>query len=300
MPKSNTSGKGYFCIISALLIWSSQGIVIRAAKMPVVSLIFYSLMVSLLIQSFIFLRASKGLPTARGLLHIFVLSVLSLINTLTYYYAFSYTSISNAVFTHYIAPVVVMVLAPIFLKERVTMAAVFSVATASFGLWIIMRDVSVLDVAAQIFSSGPNFFTGQRFKPDTIGIICGLTSGVAYGAIIIVLKIISVRNNKYAVVFFQNLFVVMLLMPFAGPAPSIAESLWIVVGMGVLYSTAATYLYYGGIAHVGANKAAILGYIEPIGAIFFGALVLSELPDMLSLLGGLLIIAAGYIVIKKG
>ncbi len=269
--------------------------------MPVASLMFYSLVVSLVIQSFIFLRAPirKGLPSARGFFSIFVLSVLSLINTLAYFYAFSYTSISNAVFTHYIAPIVVMLMAPIFLKEKITMTAVLSVSVASLGLWIIMRDVSVLDVAARIFSTGAGS-TGQRFKPDTIGIICGLISGVAYGAIIIVLKIISDNNNKYLVVFFQNLFVVMLLMPFAGQTPATAQSLWIVVAIGALYSTVATYLYYSGIAHVGANKAAILGYIEPIGAIVFGALILSEMPDALSVLGGVLIIAAGYIVIKKG
>ncbi|MBF0457832.1 MAG: EamA family transporter [Nitrospirae bacterium] len=293
------SNKGYLYIISALLIWSSQGIIVRAAKMPVVSIVCYSLIVSLFIQSFIFLRTSKELPSARGLLTIFMLSILTLINTLTYFYAFSYTSISNAVFTHYIAPIVVLLLAPIFLKEKITMAAVFSVALASVGLWIIMRDISVIDIAAHIITNSATS-PDTRFKADAVGILCGLASGVAYGTMIIILKIISGRYNKYVVVFFQNLFMVLLLLPFAGPPPHAVGQIWIIAVMGALYSTAATYLYYSGIERAEANKAAILGYIEPIGAIILGAIILSEYPDALSLSGGLLIIAAGYIIIRKG
>ncbi|MEO5361383.1 MAG: EamA family transporter [Nitrospirota bacterium] len=300
MPKSNISqGKGCLCIVSALLIWSSQGIVIRAADMPVISIVFYSLAVSLLFQSFIFLRPSIKLPSTRGLLIIFLLSVFALINTLTYFYAYTYTSISNAVFTHYVAPVVVMLIAPIFLKEKITLTSVFSIIIASFGLWIIMRDVSVMDIAAQVFTI--NFSSASSmFNRDTIGILCGLASGAAYGAVIVTLKIISGTYDKYIVVFFQNLFITVLLLPFAGPVPHDVKSILIILVIGGIYSTAATYLYYSGITHVGANKTAILGYIEPIGAIFLGALVLSEMPDALSLFGGLMIITAGYIIIKKG
>ncbi|MCG6552979.1 MAG: DMT family transporter [Candidatus Magnetominusculus sp. LBB02] len=293
-------GKSYIQIILALLIWSSQGIAVRAAKTPVVSIVFYSLIVSLAIQSFIFISPSirKGIPSSRGLFGIFFLSLLTLINTLTYLYAYTYTSISNAVFTHYIAPIVVMLLSPIFLKERITKAAVFAVLTASCGLWIIVRDVSVMEIAAGFFSlSNP---AGTRFSHDTIGILCGLASGAAYGGMIIVLKMISITNNKYVAVFFQNLFVAVLLLPFAGPMPQEAVSLCIIAGMGLIYSTVATYLYFSGMTHAAANKAAILGYIEPIGAITFGAVILSEYPDMLSLAGGALIITAGYIAIKKG
>jgi drug/metabolite transporter (DMT)-like permease len=228
-----------------------------------------------------------------------MLSIIVLINTLTYFYAYSYTSISNAVFTHYIAPVVVAVLAPVFLKEKITLAAVLSIATASLGLWVIMRDVSVLEIVNQIFIVDTNS-TGTRFNPGTIGILCGLASGAAYGVLIVFLKILSGKYNKYVIVFFQNLFVAVLIAPFAGPIPGTAESLLIIAVIGGLHSTLATYLYYSGITRVEANKTAILGYIEPIGAIFFGAVFLSEYPDALSLVGGGLIIAAGYIIIKKG
>lgn len=270
--------------------------------MPIASIVFYSLVVSVIFQSFIFLSGPirRGIPSVRGFLIIFVLSVFAAINSLTYFYSYSYTSISNAVFTHYIAPVVVMLIAPIFLKEKITLAAVFSITIASGGLWIIMRDVSVMDIAAQLFSPDSTTTAAARFRPDTIGILCGLASGVAYGAVIVILKIISGQYNKYVVVFFQNLFMAVLIAPFAGPIPRDAGSLMIIAVIGLFYSTVATYLYFSGISYVRANKAAILGYIEPIGAILLGGLLMAELPERLSVLGGALIIAAGYIIIKKG
>ncbi|TAL22864.1 MAG: EamA/RhaT family transporter, partial [Nitrospirae bacterium] len=60
----------------------------------------------------------KEIPEIKRLKYPMLLGVVGLLNTFTYYYAFKYTSIANAVLTHYTAPVIVAFLAPLFLKEK--------------------------------------------------------------------------------------------------------------------------------------------------------------------------------------
>ena len=69
--------------------------------------------------------------------------------------------------------------------------------------------------------------------------------------------------------------------------------------MGIVHSTIAPILYFKGLQLVTANKAAVLGYLEPVCAIIFSMLFLAEVPGTNSILGGMLIIFSGYLTLKR-
>ena len=50
--------------------------------------------------------------------------------------------------------------------------------------------------------------------------------------------------------------------------------------------------------HVSANRAAVLGYLEPVCAIIFSMLLLKEIPGTHSIFGGILIIFSGYVTMS--
>jgi drug/metabolite transporter (DMT)-like permease len=68
--------------------------------------------------------------------------------------------------------------------------------------------------------------------------------------------------------------------------------------MGIVHSTMAPILYFKGIQLVTANKAAVLGYLEPVCAIIFSIFFLNEHPGVNSIIGGALIIFSGYLTLK--
>ena len=68
--------------------------------------------------------------------------------------------------------------------------------------------------------------------------------------------------------------------------------------MGIVHSTIAPILYFKGLRYVSAGRAAVLGYLEPVIAIIFGIIFLSELPGKGSIIGGLLIIFSGYLTLR--
>ncbi len=276
MGKTNM---GSFYILSAIFLWSSLGVVVRLSGVEIHILMFYSLVASLLVQGIILSRKTyrKKIPQFRMLKYPMILGFFSFLNTFTYFYAFKHTTIANSVLTHYTAPVIVAFLAPLFLKEIITRKIVIAIIIASIGLWIMLD--------------------GFSFKENQMaGIMAGLASGLAYAIIIIFLRIQSQNFNPLVLAFFTNVTITILLLPFIREFP--LKALWSYLFMGIVHSTIAPILYFKGLQHVTANRAAVLGYIEPVGAIIIGIIFLSEHPPSISLVGGALIIFSGYLTLR--
>ncbi len=280
-------------IVAAILIWSSLGLIVRLAGVEVHVLLFYSTCFSLVIQGFMFTRSKyrKAFPPPGKLPFIFLLSACLLLNTFTFLYAYSKTSIANAVLTHYIAPVIVAFLAVLFLGEKITRKVIVSIILASAGLWIMLGGATITECVRSVFAEG------FHLTPDLVGISSGLFSGLAYALLVILVRVFSQRFNPYVLVFIQNLFMAMILLPFVRDVP--LEKMWIFALMGVFHSTAAPFLYYKGLSSVQANRAAVLGYLEPVGAIIFSMIFLKEFPPLNAYIGGGLILLSGYLTIRS-
>jgi drug/metabolite transporter (DMT)-like permease len=283
----------YFYIVAAILIWSSLGLLVRTAQVPTHVLIFYSSSFSLLFQSVLFTSRDyrRSFPPFNKLHLIFLLSLCLLSNVFTFLFAYAKTTIANAVLTHYIAPIVVAVLAVLFLKEKINRAVVVSIVLASIGLWIMLGGATIAECIRSVFAEG------FHLSDDLIGITSGLISGVAYAVLIILARVFTQKYSPYNLVFVQNTFIVLMLIPFIKVFP--AEKLWIFAVMGLLHSTTAPFLYYKGLREVKASSTAVLGYLEPVGAIILSIIFLSEWPDAKAIIGGVFIIVSGYLVIKQ-
>jgi len=218
-----------------------------------------------------------------------LLGLCLLLNTFSFLFAYSKTTIANAVLTHYIAPVIVAFLAVIFLKEKLRARIVGAIALSSIGLWIMLGGDAIAECARSVFSKG------FSFTPDLVGIFSGLFSGFAYAILIILARVFTQRYSQYVLVFLQNTFIVVMLLPFIREFP--AEKIWIFAVMGFFHSTVAPFLYYRGMRYVTASTTAILGYFEPVGAIVLSMMFLSEVPGANVIVGGLLILVSGYITI---
>jgi drug/metabolite transporter (DMT)-like permease len=123
-------------ILLAIFLWSSLGIVVRLSGVEIHVLIFYSLIVSLIVQGSVLVqkRYRKEIPQFGQMKYPLILGIFSLVNTFAYFYAFQNTTIANAVLTHYTAPVIVALLASFFLKEKITGKIILVLFLASAGL----------------------------------------------------------------------------------------------------------------------------------------------------------------------
>jgi drug/metabolite transporter (DMT)-like permease len=268
-----------FYILLAIFLWSSLGVIVRLSGIAIHVLIFYSIIISIFVQGIILSRKKyrKRIPGLKELKYPLILGVFSLANTFTYFYAFQHTTIANAVLTHYTAPVIVAFLALFFLKEKITKKIIVVIIIASVGLWIMIGGLSLKE--SQIS-----------------GIIAGLISGFTYAIIVIFLRIHSRNFNPLLLCFFTNITIAILLLPFIREFP--LHALWSYLFMGIVHSTIAPILYFKGLQFVSANRAAVLGYLEPVCAILLSMMFLHERTAFHSVIGGILIIFSGYLTLK--
>jgi drug/metabolite transporter (DMT)-like permease len=283
---------GYVKIITAILIWSSLGVFVRKSGLPDTAIIFYQSAVAGLLQLFILSLTGQFRNTARSYnginsaLLLVLLPFCFLANMLLFYFAFSHTTIANAVFTHYTAPIFVALLAPVLLKEKIFKKTWLAIILSSFGLWLI------LEAPASV----SQWLSMDRYERN--GIMAGVLSGLAYALIILVVRGIASKYTTLFIVFFQNAIVALLLLPFVLTVPLTMHSLPYVITMGIVHSTVAPFLYVQGFKTVKANEAAILGYMEPVGAIILAQFFLSEVPGDMALTGGIMIVLSGIMIIK--
>jgi drug/metabolite transporter (DMT)-like permease len=268
-----------FSILLAIFLWSSLGVVVRLSGVEIHVLMFYSLVISVVAQGIILSRKRyrTELLNAKNLKYPVILGIISFVNTFTFFYAFKGTTIANAVLTHYTAPVFVAFLSPFVLKERLTAKVLIIILLASAGLWIMLDGFSMAN-------------------DQVMGICAGLASGVAYALIVIFLRLHSNKFSPLVLAFFTNITIIILLAPFIREFP--IHALWSYLFMGIIHSTIAPILYFKGLQVVTANRAAVLGYFEPVCAIVLSMIFLNEVPGNHSIIGGMLIILSGYLTLK--
>jgi drug/metabolite transporter (DMT)-like permease len=282
---------GYLKIITAILIWSSLGIFIRKIDLPNHFIIFYTATIAGVLQ--FMLLASTGLLKkahyskggTRGALFLVISPLCFIANTMLFYFAFRNTTIANAVLTHYTAPVFVAILAPFLLKEKIHKTTWLAIVLSSVGLWFILGGKFPYMGA----------YHGSR---ENLGIIAGALSGLAYAFLILLIRRIASLYSSLFIIFIQNCIVALVLLPFVINHPFSLHNLKYLLIMGVVHSTIAPILYVQGFRSVKAYEAAILGYLEPVGATLLAFAILNEVPGIQALLGGLLILYSGYLILK--
>jgi drug/metabolite transporter (DMT)-like permease len=275
----------YLKIIAAMIIWSTWGPMIRWLALPPSVVLFYtSFVASFTVPPVLAARGELNLGGIRKYWWLFgLLALSSITNNISYFYALGHTTVSNAVFTHYTAPLFVALLAPFLISERLQKVTLLSLPIAMLGMTMIVLTDGGLK-------------TGGG---HTAGIIAGTISGVAYAFIIIFSRQLSRMLMHYKAV------VLVLWITTVVMAPAVlltdyhldwrqARFLFLT---GVFHSTIAPLLYYDALRKVMAQHAAILGYMEPLAAIPMAYVLLSETPSLFALFGGVLILFSGYLII---
>ncbi|MHB8174664.1 MAG: DMT family transporter [Nitrospirota bacterium] len=280
--------KGYLFITGAFFVWSTWGITVRWLGLPAAEIIFFNALFATILQGgwLAFRGRREGARMMPDLIPAIWLGLFGLVNLLSFLYALKVTTVAAALLTHYVAPVLVAVLAPLTVKDRVGRGTLAALAVAAAGLVFI-------------FAGGLDFSDGNGM----IGAASGTLSGLAYAGVILFSRALSGRNHPLKLSLVQAVLTVVLvgaLIPWLKFQTPALSQLSVIALTALFHSTLANASYLKGIRSVTAQEAGVLGYLEPVLGITLAFVFLGEVPYPIALVGGALIIGSGISVIYRG
>ncbi len=189
------------------------------------------------------------------------------------------TTAANTIFLQSTAPLYILLLGPLLLKEAITRRDLAFMLTVGLGM---------------VF-----FFLGRQESfataPDPLkGNILALLSGVTYAGLLLGLRWMGTRGGSpAAAVALGNLLAFLLAAPQMLPLGGHGPTDWgVILYLGVFQIGLAYYLLTKGIPHVPAFEASLLLFLEPALNPLFAWLVHGERPGPWALVGGGLIMSA--------
>jgi drug/metabolite transporter (DMT)-like permease len=274
-------------IVSAMLIFGTIGIFRR--HIPLSSELLAcarGLLGGLFILAFTALRPRR--PAGRlplGTLCWLAASGLVIaVNWILLFEAFSHTTVAIATLCYYMAPTIVVLLSPLLFRERLTLRKALCAGLAVAGMALVS---GVADAAG-----------GQGAQAgDMRGIALGLGAAVFYALVIVMNKRIQ-GVDAYRKTCIQLLSAGLAMLPWLLCTGGFAgldagwQTAGLVLVVGLVHTGLAYVLYFGSMNGLRAQSIALLSYIDPVSALLFSAVLLSEPLSPMGLAGAFLIIGS--------
>ncbi len=235
------------------------------------------------ISLFLFIRFSKiklsSLKQETGKLLFF--GVFHGLIIIGYFFAIKYLSISSAVLLLYSCSIWGVVFSYLILKEKIKKKSWFALIIALIGVFLII--------------SPKSFF----LKESIIGSISGLIAGALAGLVYTLSKILK-KHDKVSLTFWQNLIAIPFLFPLIlieFPQFTL-KSLGVVVVLGTVCTAIPFVLIFRGFQKIPIQKGSVLILLDLVFAIIFASILFKEVPSLMEVIGGILILIGSYFITK--
>ena len=292
LPRPSIARADLAALVLAATCWGTGTVISKAAlaEVPPFTLLAIQLAASLAVLTI--LMRSRGIPLRSqgspllgrlGLLNPGIAYALSLLGL-------TYITASLSVLLWALEPLLILALAGLFLRERITPTFIALSLIAVAGMILIVYDpsstggqwIGIALTVAGIGCCAVYSVVTRRWIPDakeTSQVVVAQQGHALALALGLVLVVGSVGGT---------------IMPTALTPLGFASA----IGSGVLYYAGAYWFYLGALRHVPASFAAVSFYLIPIVGVAGGALLLGERLDPRQWLGAVIVLAAILAIIR--
>ncbi|MEP7081448.1 MAG: DMT family transporter [Chloroflexota bacterium] len=206
---------------------------------------------------------------------------------LSVFIAFTRISIALALLVFYLYPAIVAVVSVIWFGERLDRLRWLALGVSLGGLVLVLAgaggvgEVDLLGVGLAFFGGLAQVFFVLAARHGFAHIPGPQAAGLTMAGACTIYLVLSAAIGT--------------LGPLAAPLSSTA-ALWPVAVAGVVGAGVPTVAYITGIRMLGPSRAAILATLEPVVGVALAAWLLGELPTIVQLVGGLLILVAAVLL----
>lgn len=278
--------KSILQFILSMAIFGTIGLVVRYIDLAASERALLSSSIGCLFLLFIFKLMKKRMTWTvikKNAMILIFSSVALAGNWIFLYGSYDYTTIANATLGYYFAPVFVMILAPLILKESLMKKKIICIIIAISGL--------VLIVGEGVQAANTN---------DILGISFGLTAALFYASLLLLNKFIK-DLDKLECTILQLGLTALLLMPYVfitegfGVFSVPASSVPYIFLLGIINTGLGFWLFFNGMKNLNGQSIAMLSYVDPFVAIFISAFLLQEQMTTVQIIGGALLLGSTLI-----
>jgi len=270
--KNPTSVSPLLLVVGAAVLWSTGGLFIKAIQLSAFELSFGRSLLAAITIALFTRREGFGINKISA-----VTSILYAALIILFVLATKLTTAANAIFLQYTAPVYVLLLEPVFYKEKFRGRDFITVALCLGGMTL--------------------FFVGKLRPQDVSGNLLALASGVAFALFVLLMRHSKARDvNRASSAIYGNLIAVAICTPwFLGAAKRgiSATDFACIAYLGIVQIGFAYLLFTLAMARgVRSLDAGIIGYIEPVLNPVWVFLFIGERPSGWAMIGGLIIVTS--------
>jgi len=198
--------------------------------------------------------------------------------------AFKHTTIANATLSYYMAPVFVIALSPLVLKEKIIPRKVICLGVALVGMLLILKGSSQSGTAGN----------------DLLGIAWGIAAAACYASLMLTNKFIK-NMNGMATTLLQLAIATVVLFCYVSLSGGFAFSgltpvaILAVMALGLVHTGLGFFLFFTGMKGLNGQSIATLSYIDPITALLASFLIFGEASNGIQMLGAVLLLGATFL-----
>ena len=270
--------------ILAVVLYGTIGLFLRYVALPSeVVAMCRGILGSAFILGYLALKRDRpdGAAIRRNLKWLLIGGVTLGLNWIFLFAAYMETTVAVASLLNYLAPIIVILIAPAVLREKLDKRKLLCVAAAFAGILLV---------------SG--VWNGSVGSPA--GIFLGLAAAACFVVIVICNRFLrDIRALDRSVV--QLAVSALTILPYVLirsrggiPAPDV-RSVLIVLVLGLVHTGLAYCLYFSGMGSLPVQTVAILGYLEPVVSVLCSAFFLKEAMGPAGWIGAALIIGAAVV-----
>ena len=218
----------------------------------------------------------RKLLLLRGLVGATALSLL--------YFSVSRIPLGDATALFYMAPIWTALSAALILKERTARLVLVGMAASLVGVVAIAK---------------PTFLFGSLDALDPLAIAAVVTASVLSGLVYTIVRQLRTTDTPNVIIFYLSFVGVLIALPFAGNWvwPSGIGWVWLLC-VSVVTLAGQLFLTHG--LHLEkAGRAVSVGYLQIVFAFVWDALIFGDVPDLLCLLGAVVIVSSVLLIARQ-
>ena len=196
------------------------------------------------------------------------------------YEAYQQIGVSLSSLLYYCGPVIVMMLSPMLFHEKLSKPKVIGFAVVIVGVFLVNGN-----------AMGPG--------KNSWGLFCGAMSALMYFLMVTLNKqsrYITGMENSVIQLTISFLTVTVFVIAKQAFVFHVSADTWFwIFVLGIFNTGIGCYLYFSPLSELPAQTVAVCGYLEPLSAVIFAALLLGEQMSILQMIGAVCIIGGAMI-----